>query len=250
MLRFGWRRCSPLNWALYFQGNDVEKKVFRDVAVILAFGTGLLYILGQSYYGAWLRTLGLSSSFLVKDTPQVLQMGFAPFYTYGLWAILALVPVFYLLMLTAKLLFKLLAYLIRTKDPDLYMDVVDSWNSSKETVELGTKESDEHFNLFDFIVTNLFFVFLAALLYTVLGSWRAEAVMADIVERKNTVYELENENISVVVCSSVTSLCAIYNYENGAIEIISISDLAGASVVSRPSSMFEIFDKIGSEKKI
>ncbi|ELB7646302.1 hypothetical protein RH728_004525 [Vibrio vulnificus] len=177
-------------------------------------------------------------------------MGFAPFYTYGLWAILALVPVFYLLMLTAKLLFKLLAYLIRTKDPDLYMDVVDSWNSSKETVELGTKESDEHFNLFDFIVTNLFFVFLAALLYTVLGSWRAEAVMADIVERKNTVYELENENISVVVCSSVTSLCAIYNYENGAIEIISISDLAGASVVSRPSSMFEIFDKIGSEKKI
>ncbi len=243
-------RHSPLNAALYFQGNDVEKKVFRDVAVILAFGTGLLYILGQSYYGAWLRSLGLSSSFLVKDTPQMLQMGFAPFFTYGLWAILALFPVFYSLMLVAKLLFKLLAYLIRTKAPSFYKEVVDSWNSSNETEELDTKEPDEHFNLFDFIVTNLFFVFLAALLYAVLGSWRAEAVMSDIIERKNTVYTLENENISVVVCSSVTSLCAIYNYENEAIEIISISDLAGARVVSRPSSMFELFDKIGSEKKI
>ncbi|WP_421234767.1 hypothetical protein [Aeromonas enteropelogenes] len=228
----------------------MDKKVFRDVAVILAFGTGLLYILGQSYYGAWLRTLGLSSSFLVKDTPQMLQMGFAPFYTYGLWAILALVPVFYFLMLVAKLLFKLLTYLISSQAPSFYKEVMDSWNSSNEFEKLDTKEPDEHFNLFDFIVTNLFFVFLAALLYTILGAWRAEAVMADIVDRKNTIYELENENISVVACSSVTSLCAIYNYENEAIEIISISDLAGASVVSRPPSMFELFDKIGSEKKI
>lgn len=228
----------------------MEKKVFRDVAVILAFGTGLLYVLGQSYYSAWLRTLGLSSSFLVKDTTQMLQLGFAPFYTYGLWAILALLPVLYFLMFSAELLFKLLVYLIRTKAPSFYKAVIDGWESPDVTAEPDTSEPDEHFNLFDFIVTNLFFVFLAALLYSVLGSWRAEAVMEDIVERKRTVYELENRNIGVVVCSSVTSLCAIYNYENETIEIIEISDLAGASIVSRPPNMFEVFDKIGSEKKI
>lgn len=226
------------------------EKIFRDVAVVLAFGTGLLYILGQSYYGAWLRTLGLSSSFLVKDTPQILQMGFAPFYTYGLWAILALIPIVYLLMFCARLLFKLLAYILRIKAPSFYNAVVDSFNSPSETAEQDKSQPDEQFRLFDFIVTNLFFVFLAAVLYEILGTWRAETVLEDLVERENTVYELENKSITIVVCSNVTSLCAVYNYETEAIEIINMSDLAGARIVSRRPSIFEILGKKGTQKEM
>ncbi|AGU98606.1 hypothetical protein [Vibrio campbellii] len=228
----------------------MEKKIFRDVAIILAFGTGLLYVLGQTYHGAWLRTLGLSSTILAKDTTEMLQIGFAPFYTYGLWAIIAVFPLLYLLTFLAKQFFKLLVYLSRKKVPSCYIAEIDASESRDITTESASSGTYDYFDLFDFFVTGLFFVFLAALLYTVLGSWRADSVMSDIIERKSTVYELENRNFGIVTCSSVTSLCAIYDYGNETIEIIELSNLAGARIVSRRTNLPELIDQISSEMKM
>ncbi|EJG1834099.1 hypothetical protein [Vibrio aestuarianus] len=228
----------------------MNKHIFGDVAVWLAAGTGALYILGNTYYISWLQTLGLSSSFLPKDTPQLLQMGFAPFYTYGLWAIALLVPTLWLLSLFTKLLFKLVVLTVRKLMPDFYSEVVNAWNSEVSTSEpVKNKKGSGFSETLDFAINNLMFLFLLALVYGCLGSWRAFDKIQDIDNKKEIVYQLEGVEMSILTCSSVTSLCAVYNYDDHQTEIIKMESLASSVVVSKPEGVYErLFLKSTDEK--
>ncbi|GHY52780.1 hypothetical protein VCSRO70_3470 [Vibrio cholerae] len=228
----------------------MNKHILRDVAVWLAAGTGVLYILGNTYYISWLRTLGLSSSFLPKDTPQLLQIGFAPFYTYGLWAIVLLIPILWLLRSLTKQLFRLVVITVRKLMPDFYNEAAKAWNNEGVVSEPVTPQKVSEFSeTLDFVINNLMFLCMLALVYGCLGSWLAFDKLEDIKDKKEIVYQLDDSELSILTCSSITSLCAVYNYDDHQTEIIKIESLAGSVVVSKPDGLYErLFLKPGDKK--
>ncbi|WP_348225349.1 hypothetical protein [Vibrio parahaemolyticus] len=229
----------------------MNKHILRDVAVWLAAGTGTLYILGNTYYISWLNTLGLSSSFLPKDTPQLLQIGFAPFYTYGLWAIVLLIPTLSLLRFFTKLLFKLVVITVRKLMPEFYVEVVNAWNSEAPISDSENHQEVSGFSeTLDFVINSLMFLFLLALLYGCLGSWRAFDKLEDIANEKEIVYQMEGGEISILTCSSITSLCAVYSYKERQTEIIKMESLASSVVVSKPKGLYERLFLQSTDKKI
>ncbi|ENO1827644.1 hypothetical protein ACSG4G_004573 [Vibrio parahaemolyticus] len=229
----------------------MNKHILRDVAVWLAAGSGVLYILGNTYYISWLRTLGLSSSFLPKDTPQLLQIGFAPFYTYGLWAVAILIPLLWLLRVLTKQLFRLVVVTVRKFMPDFYNEAAKAWNSEETISESVTPQKASGFSeTLDFVINNLMFLFLLALVYGCLGSWVAFDKLEDIKNKKEIVYQLGDGELSILTCSSITSLCAVYNYDDSKTEIIKMESLANSIVVSKPDGLYERLFLKSADKKI
>lgn len=229
----------------------MNKHILRDVAVWLAAGTGVLYILGNTYYIAWLKTLGLNSSFLPKDTPLLLQLGFAPFYTYGLWAVALLLPVLWLLAYLTNTFFKLVVFIVRKLRPDFYNEVVNTWNSEASTSETAQPQKNGVFSeMLDFVMPKLLFLFLLAIVYGILGTWHAIDKLKDIKNKEEIVYLLEGGEISILTCSSITSLCAVYNYGDRQTEIIKMEALANSVVLSKPVWLFERLFLKSTDKNI
>ncbi|HAS3166006.1 TPA: hypothetical protein I6Z12_003559 [Vibrio cholerae] len=229
----------------------MNKHIVRDVAVWLAAGTGALYILGNTYYISWLKTLGLSSSFLPKDTPQLLQIGFAPFYTYGLWAIVLLIPTLWLVRVFTKQLFKLVVFAVRKLMPDFYKEVVSAWNNEASISEPVKQQKVSGFSeTLDFVISNLMYLFLLAGVYGCLGAWHAFDKIKDTENKEEIVYQLEGKELSILTCSSITSLCAVYSYDDHQTEIIKMESLASLVVVSKPEGVYERLFSRYTDKKI
>ncbi|MDA0130634.1 hypothetical protein OH458_21455 [Vibrio sp. MarTm2] len=225
----------------------MDKNILRDVAVWLAAGTGVLYILGNTYYISWLRTLGLSPSFLPKDTPQLLQIGFTPFYTFGLWAIVFSIPILGLLRVLAKHLFRLIVVIGQKLRPDS----TKTWNREVTiSVSVLPQSVSDFSETLEFVMNNLVFLFLLVVVYGCLGSWLAIDKLEDIKNRKEIVYQLGDAELSILTCSSITSLCAVYSYDDNQTSVIKMESLAGSVVISRPSGLYETLFFKSSDKKI
>ena len=135
--------------------------------------------------------------------------------------------------------------------PVFYNEAAKAFNSEGTISESVTPQKASSFSeTLDFVINNLMFLFLLALVYGCLGAWVAFDKLEDIKNRKEIVYQLDDGELSILTCSSITFLCAVYNYNDRNTEIIKMESLANSVVVSKPDRLYERLFLKSADKKI
>lgn len=228
---------------------SVDSKIFTDVAVLLAAGTGLLYIMGSSFYSAFLNTWGVSAQYLPKDTAELLQIGFIPFFSYGIFLVIIFGPLIWILNLVLTGGFRFSRF-VATR----FSSRMAKRLTRRREVQNPTPNQKITGKM---ILVVLMFILFGSFVYSIFGALYAESMMQSLKSEKAIILAMgegdKQEKFTVVMCSKLTSLCAIYPYKTQKIKLVDISSLDGAQVVSSPKSllrkMWDEIDKAVAEEE-
>ncbi|CAK2367991.1 hypothetical protein [Vibrio sp. 10N.222.55.B11] len=229
-----------INKALSYKEEFMERFIFRDVTVLITFCTGLLYVMGKSYYSGYLGYWGLSLSYLPLTTPEFLELGFSPFALIGVLTLNLLLPTVGLITLVCYLVYRLFKRLILRLLPESLNKIgVAREGQDDEDNVTKTKATFTKAPL-GYIRDGLLVYVICSFGYGLFGSWIASINYDQIVGKQKTVFQQQNDElVSLISCSGVTTLCAVYSHTDSQTKLINIEGLRDSKVVSKPKTLFE-----------
>ena len=222
----------------------MSKNIFQDAALYLAASTGALYFLGRINHAAYLKTLGLNLSLFPKETTDYIVMAFSKYFfvaSIGIFCILSLPTVFGFLWHFISLL---LTFIIRKISYKTYKGLVTVRNYWAFEMQLLKKPYVRKRR--ELISDNLFnsaFVFVLFAMVVLLYAWQgkdsAEETLkkleTDLLQTYTITKDMKEYKFSILTCSSITKLCAIYVYDDkNQFEILKLEKLDGAKVLPLP----------------
>lgn len=217
----------------------MSKNIFQDTALYLAVATGSLYFLGRINYSVYLQKLGLSSSLFPKETTDYIVMAFSKYFviaSIGLFLISSLPSI---LILVWRVIFSIITLLTKRISYKTYKNIISIREYIIFEWKLIPHSNIQNRNVISdaiFIVSAALVTFVGiTMIYIWQGNQRAEATLKELQENPAYLYTIvkDNEtiNFSIVTCSSITKLCAIYVHGDNQMAILNLDKLDGAKII-------------------
>lgn len=219
----------------------MSKKIFQDAALYITVFTGTLYFLGRVSYAVYLNELGLNLSLFPLETTDYIVMAFSKYFLLSSISIFFIVSLPTILGCLWHFISSLLTLTIKMISYQTYKELV-SFRKYRmfETQTLNITQVKKIPPIFsDHIFNSAFFFVLFAivsLFYAWQGKEKAETTLQKLDTKSLQIYKVNKaEDFSILTCSSITKLCAIYVYKDkNHIEILKLEKLGGAKISSPP----------------
>ncbi len=218
-------------------------QLFKYLAVIIPFITAMVYVNGYVYYNSYLAVFGLKETLLPLETAKVFLYFFnlaIPIIMLSLFFCLIaaiIVRLFHLFCLNFILL-KIIPY-IKT---NFFLNRTKRASSSTIKKRNSQMTFDPSVNK---SARNLSIAFVLIPFSSIIANYYGfEAGAAKLKSFQQNVhpieFQLNNKNVGIIACSSLTQLCGVYNHDSHSVELDKISSLHGAVHMLGGVPMFDI----------